>query len=106
MIASLVSIPALAYFIMPSRPAKPKSVSDEAVRQVNLDPAAAKRARNEKNEKSENENELRRLHPEHEDPETFRPAFGQIHKQKRVDMPPDGRNHQALHDRARGRAQE
>lgn len=38
-------------------------------------------------------------HPEHREPERFKPAFGQVHERKRVDGPPDGRNHKELNDR-------
>ncbi|KAI1111361.1 hypothetical protein F5Y14DRAFT_315001 [Nemania sp. NC0429] len=83
LIASLVAIPALAYFMIPSRPAKPRVESRETG------------------------NDRRHVvHPEDEDPKNFKPAFGQVHQQKRVDMPPDGRHHQALHDKARERAQD
>ncbi|TGJ84312.1 hypothetical protein E0Z10_g4470 [Xylaria hypoxylon] len=95
MIAALVGIPALAYFIIPSRPTKP-APETAAKRRPNLDPAAPKRIRNE-NEPDE----PKYVHPEHENPDEFKPAFGQLHKQKRVDTPPDGKNHQALSDRAR-----
>ncbi|KAI1181873.1 hypothetical protein F5B17DRAFT_232770 [Nemania serpens] len=97
MIASLLGVPALAYFLIPSRP---KSVSQAATRRPNLDPAAEKRARNETGSDSGRGTDP--VHPEDKDPENFKPAFGQVHQQKRVDTPPDGRHHQALHDRARG----
>ncbi|KAI1428211.1 hypothetical protein F5Y12DRAFT_711528 [Xylaria sp. FL1777] len=93
MFAALVGIPALVYFMIPSRPTKP---TPAAKRAPNLDPAARKR------ERDENEPDSRKyVHPEHENPEEFKPEFGQLHKQKRVDTPPDGRHHQALNDRAR-----
>jgi hypothetical protein len=41
----------------------------------------------------------RHTHPEHREPEKYKPPFGQLHQNKRVDGPPDGRNHQALNDR-------
>ncbi|KAI1756576.1 hypothetical protein F4782DRAFT_272013 [Xylaria castorea] len=95
MIAALVGIPALAYFIIPSKPIPQQSAE---VRAPNLDPAAAKRRRHE------NEHDRPRYaHPEHEHPEDYKPEFGQLHKAKRVDGPPDGRNHQSLSDRARQR---
>ncbi|KAI0436707.1 hypothetical protein F4803DRAFT_572016 [Xylaria telfairii] len=95
MIAALVGIPALAYFIIPPRTNKAIPQPAE-VRAPNLDPAATKHHRDE-NEPDQ----VKYAHPEHKSPEEFKPAFGQLHKQKRVDSPPDGRNHQALSDRAR-----
>ncbi len=93
MIAGLVGVPALVYFMMiPSGPPKPKA---EATRPPNLDPAAARK-------RSRDENEPTYEHPEQKNPEESKPEFGQLHKPKRVDTPPDGRHHQALHDRARG----
>ncbi|KAH9888189.1 hypothetical protein F4778DRAFT_410940 [Xylariomycetidae sp. FL2044] len=60
-----------------------------------LDPAAKKR------EKKETEPGTPKYkHPEHEDPE-LQASFGRVHKQKRVDGPPDDRNHQSLQDRQR-----
>ncbi|KAI8954831.1 hypothetical protein F4801DRAFT_452293 [Xylaria longipes] len=93
--AALVGVPVLVYFIIPPRSNKPRQ-QPAAARAPNLDPAAHKRNRDE--------NEADRVkyaHPEHENPEEFKPAFGQLHKPKRVDSPPDGRHHQALTDRAR-----
>ncbi|KAI0416075.1 hypothetical protein F5X98DRAFT_376055 [Xylaria grammica] len=98
MIAALVGVPVLAYFMIPSRPTKAAGGAAAAAgsRPPNLDPAAAKRVRDE------NEPEERKYaHPEHKNPEEFKPAFGQLHQQKRVDMPPDGKNHQSLNDRSR-----
>ncbi|KAI1739291.1 hypothetical protein F4680DRAFT_142211 [Xylaria scruposa] len=95
MIAALVGIPALAYFIIPSRSDKPIPQTTQ-VRAPNLDPAADARRRHE-NESSH----AKYAHPEHLHPEEYKPEFGQLHKRKRVDGPPDGRNHQSLSDRAR-----
>ncbi|KAI0873455.1 hypothetical protein GGS24DRAFT_463483, partial [Hypoxylon argillaceum] len=83
----------MAYFMMPARP-KPASSTASASRAPNLDPAADKRARDEGVHH-------KYMHPEHEHPEDFKPRFGEVHKRKRVDMPPDGRHHQSLSDRAR-----
>ncbi|TRX97743.1 hypothetical protein FHL15_001498 [Xylaria flabelliformis] len=95
MIAALVGIPALAYFIIPSRSDKPITPTTE-VRAPNLDPAAASKRRHE------NESDhARYAHPEHLNPEEYKPEFGRLHKAKRVDGPPDNRNHQTLSDRAR-----
>ncbi|GAW25175.1 hypothetical protein SAMD00023353_0203020 [Rosellinia necatrix] len=101
--AALVGIPALAYYIIPSRAAKSlQQGPDPAVavsRPPNLDPAADKRRRGRRAEE-----QRRYAHPEHEDPAAFKPAFGLPHRHKRVDGPPDGRHHQALSDRARVQA--
>ncbi|KAI0450588.1 hypothetical protein F5B21DRAFT_422564 [Xylaria acuta] len=97
MIAALVGIPALAYFIIPPRSNKSIPQPAEA-RAPNLDPAATQRHRDETEP-----DQVKYAHPEHKNPEEFKPAFGQLHKQKRVDGPPDGRHHQALTDRARQR---
>lgn len=112
MIASLVGVSALAYFLIPSRSANPKSPTEDAVGHATIDPAGATRARDAK----EREREARLAaqpkreglapHPEHVDQEDSKPAFGRMHQQKRVDMPPDGRHHQSLQDRARERSQE
>ncbi|KAF2965137.1 hypothetical protein GQX73_g8425 [Xylaria multiplex] len=100
MIAALVGIPALVYFMIPSRPA-PSGASTAAgtTRRPNLDPAAAKRAREER--ELEHHGERKYMHPEHRNPEDYKVPFGQIHKAKRVDEAPDGRNHQSLSERAR-----
>ncbi|KAI0535815.1 hypothetical protein GGR58DRAFT_503880 [Xylaria digitata] len=96
-IAGLVGIPAVVYFMMPSRP-PPSGPSTATTRRPNLDPAAVKRARDE----HEHEHgERKYMHPEHRNPEDFKVPFGQLHKAKRVDEAPDGRNHQSLSGRAR-----
>ncbi|KAI0863260.1 hypothetical protein F4860DRAFT_79628 [Xylaria cubensis] len=95
MIAALVGIPALAYFIIPSRSDKSIPQTTE-IRRPNLDPAAASKRRHE-NESGQ----AKYAHPEHLNPEEYKPEFGRLHKQKRVDGPPDARNHQTLSDRAR-----
>ncbi|KAI0483262.1 hypothetical protein GGR56DRAFT_686505 [Xylariaceae sp. FL0804] len=43
----------------------------------------------------------RYLHPEHKEPEKFKPPPGVAHPAKRNDGPPDGRNHENLSNRAR-----
>ncbi|KAI1365714.1 hypothetical protein F5Y08DRAFT_171149 [Xylaria arbuscula] len=96
MIAAIVGIPALAYFMIPSRPAASGQPAAHASKAPNLDPAARKRERD-----ANEPHERKYMHPEHKDPETFKPAFGQLHQPKRVDSAPDGRNHQAMSDRAR-----
>ncbi|KAH8666645.1 hypothetical protein BX600DRAFT_511563 [Xylariales sp. PMI_506] len=40
-------------------------------------------------------------HPEDREPDKFKPPFGQLHQRKRVDSPPDGRNHADLNARDR-----
>ncbi|KAK8069700.1 hypothetical protein PG994_006316 [Apiospora phragmitis] len=62
-----------------------------------LDPAGKTRASKEALEAAGGQR--KHTHPEHLDPETFKPAFGRQHQRKRVDGPPDGRNHQALNER-------
>ncbi|ORY62529.1 uncharacterized protein BCR38DRAFT_486799 [Pseudomassariella vexata] len=59
-----------------------------------LDPVARFR-----NAKEANANGRKHLHPEHLEPEVYKPAFGRVHQRKRVDGPPDGRNHKDLNDR-------
>ncbi|KAI1131753.1 hypothetical protein F5Y10DRAFT_233015 [Nemania abortiva] len=93
MIAALVGIPAIAYFMIPPRSAPKPAHESGGPRAPNLDPAAAKRARDETQRKY--------VHPEHENPDDYKPRFGEVHKHKRVDTPPDGRHHQSLSDRAR-----
>ncbi|KAI0401036.1 hypothetical protein F4802DRAFT_619208 [Xylaria palmicola] len=105
-IAMLVGVPALAYFIIPSRTSAAQTVGESpaaaAARRPSLDPAAAKRGRDEHEHEHEPDQRGRKyVHPEHEHPETFKPAFGQLHQAKRVDSPPDGRHHQSLSDRVR-----
>ncbi|KAI0523764.1 hypothetical protein F5B22DRAFT_415648 [Xylaria bambusicola] len=96
MIAAIVGIPALTYFMLPSRPAAAgKPVANPSIR-PNLDPAARKRDRD-----SHESDEPKYVHPEHKNPDEFKSAFGQLHQQKRVDSPPDRRHHQALNDKAR-----
>ncbi|KAI0966780.1 hypothetical protein F4678DRAFT_266261 [Xylaria arbuscula] len=100
MLAALLALPVLAYILIPSKPAKQapstQAAAAAATKSPNLDPAARKR------ERAANEPDERKyMYPEHKNPEEFRPAFGQLHKQKRVDTPPDGKHHQALNDRAR-----
>ncbi|KAI4867502.1 hypothetical protein F4820DRAFT_445950 [Hypoxylon rubiginosum] len=90
-----VAIPALAWFSM--RTTKP--VTSTNVPSPTLNPAERSRT------KRENERDTpQALHAEQEDPELKAP-FGALHKAKRVDGPPDGRNHQALSDRRKERAQ-
>ena len=62
-----------------------------------LDPAGDTRAKKEASAAAGGQ--PKHVHPEHEDPESFKPAFGRQHQRKRVDGPPDGRNHQALSER-------
>ncbi|KAI0173369.1 hypothetical protein GGR52DRAFT_571882 [Hypoxylon sp. FL1284] len=63
-----------------------------------LDPAERARTKRE-NAPSEPAH----VHPEHHDPDLKAP-FGVVHKQKRVDDPPDDRNHGALSERNRNRS--
>ncbi|KAI0486355.1 hypothetical protein F4859DRAFT_511346 [Xylaria cf. heliscus] len=98
MIAALVGIPVLVYFIIPPRSNNTPTPQPSSTRPPNLDPAAAAKRNNRARSEP---GQVKYAHPEHENPEDFKPAFGQLHKQKRVDGPPDGRNHQALADRAR-----
>ncbi|KAK8121050.1 hypothetical protein PG999_005170 [Apiospora kogelbergensis] len=71
--------------------------AEAAQRRAASDPAAKARARKE--ELAASGGQPKHIHPEHLDPETYKPAFGRQHQRKRVDGPPDGRNHQALNDR-------
>ncbi|KAK7942839.1 uncharacterized protein PG986_011952 [Apiospora aurea] len=64
-----------------------------------LDPAGKVRATKE--ETAANGGQSKHMHPEDRDPETFKPPFGLQHPRKRVDGPPEERNHQALNDRNR-----
>ncbi|KAI0102225.1 hypothetical protein GGR51DRAFT_562896 [Nemania sp. FL0031] len=93
MIAGLVGIPAIAYMMIPPRAAPKHTRAPGETLAPNLDPAAEKRAHSEADRKY--------VHPEHENPDDYKPRFGEVHKHKRVDTPPDGRNHQSLSDRAR-----
>ncbi|KAM0807400.1 hypothetical protein AB5N19_07740 [Seiridium cardinale] len=65
----------------------------------NTDPAG--KARAAKEQAQERDGKVKYEHPEDRDPEKFKPEFGRLHERKRVDGPPDGRNHQELHDRQR-----
>ncbi|KAI0818388.1 hypothetical protein GGR55DRAFT_73152 [Xylaria sp. FL0064] len=98
-IAALIGIPTLVYFMIPSRPVNataPPRTLQEATQPPNLDPAAVKRHRD-----AHEPDEGKYVHPENMNPEEFRPPFGQLHKKKRVDTPPDNKHHQALNDRAK-----
>lgn len=71
-----------------TKPITPTNVSSPV-----LDPAEKARM------KRENEVDTpRRVHPEHQDPELKAP-FGVLHKPKRVDGPPDDRNHGSMSER-------
>ncbi|KAI5926884.1 hypothetical protein F4810DRAFT_653963 [Camillea tinctor] len=84
-----VTIPALAWFTLKDGPMQATNVAAPT-----LDPAL------KLNERRENESLPKYRHPEHEDPELKAP-FGQVHKRKRVDGPPDDRNHKSLSERIR-----
>ncbi|XXG94995.1 hypothetical protein Hte_001255 [Hypoxylon texense] len=90
-----VAIPTLAWFSM--RTTKP--VAPTNVPSPTLDPAERTRVKRENAPDTP-----QRLHAEQQDPELKAP-FGALHKAKRVDSPPDERNHQSLSDRSRERAQ-
>ncbi|KAK7931411.1 hypothetical protein PG985_002123 [Apiospora marii] len=64
-----------------------------------LDPAGKTRAKKE--ESAANGGQPKHMHPEDHDPAAFKPGFGRQHERKRVDGPPDARNHQELNDRNR-----
>ncbi|KAF7542035.1 hypothetical protein G7054_g144 [Neopestalotiopsis clavispora] len=66
---------------------------------MNSDPAA--KARAAKEAKEERGGTVKYEHPEDREPERYKPAFGRQHERKRVDGPPDGRNHAELHERQR-----
>jgi hypothetical protein len=85
-----VTVPTLGWFAM-----GPREVSTQAAANPELDPAARKKAAKETEDSSP-----KYIHPEHRDDELQAP-FGQLHKKKRVDGPPDDRNHQSLNDRQR-----
>ncbi|KAI1775642.1 hypothetical protein F4818DRAFT_440919 [Hypoxylon cercidicola] len=90
-----VALPTLAWFSM--RTTKP--ITSTNVPSPVSDPAGKKRARRE------NEPDTpQALHPEQQDPELKAP-FGAVHKPKRVDGPPDDRNHGSLSERNKNRAQ-
>lgn len=90
-----MTIPALAWFYM--RTDKPVTATN--VPSPVLDPAERTRV------KRENEPDApQQVHHEQEDPELKAP-FGALHKAKRVDGPPDARNHQSLSDRSKVKAQ-
>ncbi|KAI1431588.1 hypothetical protein GGR50DRAFT_678803 [Xylaria sp. CBS 124048] len=107
-IAGLLGVPAIAYFMIPPRPGQgvsagagagtAKKTTADNVKRPGLDPAARSRERKEVDDIGV---PAKYAHPEHLDPEEFKPAFGLKHKQKRVDYPPDERHHQAMNDRAR-----
>ncbi|KAI1259271.1 hypothetical protein F5Y18DRAFT_410270 [Xylariaceae sp. FL1019] len=94
----VAAVPFLAYYIIaPSR----STANDETTSirgDPDSDPAARKRER-----AAVEEDGPKYLHPEQKNPEDYKPAFGQRHKVKRVDSPPDERNHQALQDKQRQR---
>ncbi|KAI1758998.1 hypothetical protein GGR53DRAFT_528192 [Hypoxylon sp. FL1150] len=90
-----VTIPGLTWFFM----RKDKPITPSSVSSPDLDPAERIRSRRE------NESDTPRpIHPEHEDPELKAP-FGVVHKRKRVDGPPDDRNHASLSERNKSKAQ-
>lgn len=95
MIAGLVGVPTMAYFLLMPRESGNKNMApanEVHTSAVNLDPAARKRAMKDGTVYA---------HPEMQYPDDFKPAFGQLHQRKRVDGPPDGRHHQAMQDRLR-----
>ncbi|KAI0203927.1 hypothetical protein F4808DRAFT_416294 [Astrocystis sublimbata] len=89
--------------MIPGRSSKPVSqpqvsAQSSALTPPDLDPAGRSRQR------KENEpDQAKYAHPEHIDPETYKPEFGRLHKPKRVDNPPDNQNHRALSEKARQR---
>ncbi|KAI1333244.1 hypothetical protein F5Y16DRAFT_355221 [Xylariaceae sp. FL0255] len=91
-IGLLVGIPVLALLVFSSgrrrvedaKRADPPPPPDS-------DPAGTARVRKADAEGSR----FRDRHPEHEHPDEYRPPFGQLHKAKRNDEPPDERNHQS-----------
>ncbi|KAI1813317.1 hypothetical protein GGS20DRAFT_489799 [Poronia punctata] len=118
LIGASVGLPALAYFMIPSPKPEPAiSVSSES--ETTMTPSSsttsppatpkkqqlsgqANRSHNRKKAEEEDEHGgPRYLHPEMRDPDKYKPPFGQLHAKKRVDGPPDGRNHQNMSDRQR-----
>ncbi|KAK8116093.1 hypothetical protein PG984_012595 [Apiospora sp. TS-2023a] len=75
------------------------AAQDAGYKRPDLDPAAKARARKE--ETLANGGQPKHMHPEDHDPAAFKPEFGRQHQRKRVDGPPDGRNHKDLNDRNR-----
>ncbi|KAI1341344.1 hypothetical protein F5Y15DRAFT_353834 [Xylariaceae sp. FL0016] len=92
---AFAAVPVLAYLIM--REPAVVAPASSTVADHGLDPAERSRARKEAGD----DGKPKYTHPEHENPEEFKPPFGQQHKRKRVDGPPDDRNHQSLADRQR-----
>ncbi|KAI1496575.1 hypothetical protein F5X99DRAFT_399905 [Biscogniauxia marginata] len=85
-----VTVPALAWFALRDDAEQATKVAAPL-----LDPGLKTR------EKREAEPSAPKYkHAEDDDPELKAP-FGQVHKRKRVDGPPDERNHQSLSDRNR-----
>ncbi|KAI0017665.1 hypothetical protein F4780DRAFT_584215 [Xylariomycetidae sp. FL0641] len=90
-----VTIPALAWYTLGGGAAKAGQPASDGRPPAALNPAERMRQR-----RADEPDAPKYKHPEHEDPK-FRARFGEPHAQKRVDSPPDGRNHQALQDRNR-----
>ncbi|KAI4604106.1 hypothetical protein KJ359_000234 [Pestalotiopsis sp. 9143b] len=67
--------------------------------ELQSDPAA--RSRLAKEQLEARGGKVKYEHPEDREPERFKPAFGRQHERKRVDGPPEGRNHAELHERQR-----
>ncbi|KAI2635421.1 hypothetical protein GGS21DRAFT_81234 [Xylaria nigripes] len=98
-IGALASLPILAYFVIPLRTVE-EMVPEIDTKRPNLDPGGKKRRQKEEGT-APSIGGTKYMHPEHKDPEAFKPGFGIPHKRKRVDEIPDGRHHQTLNDRAR-----
>ncbi|KAI1847639.1 hypothetical protein JX265_000877 [Neoarthrinium moseri] len=101
LILGLVAVTVPAVYLLSTRNAKaqekPAAEKTHAPPQVHPDPA--ERARLAKEKLAANDGKVKYEHPEHLEPDKYKPAFGRVHERKRVDGPPDGRNHQELHDR-------
>ncbi|KAI0160282.1 hypothetical protein GGR57DRAFT_414562 [Xylariaceae sp. FL1272] len=97
-IGLVAAVPFLAYYIMSPSSTRATTETTAIRGDPDSDPAARKRER-----AAVEEDGPKYLHPETKNPEDFKPAFGQLHKVKRVDSPPDERNHQALQDKQRQR---
>ncbi|KAK8045268.1 hypothetical protein PG993_005292 [Apiospora rasikravindrae] len=103
---ALVGLTLPALYLYTSRSASGTHPTAAAVRDLEagykppeLDPAGKTRAKRAETEA--NDGKPKHMHPEDHHPELFKPEFGRQHMRKRVDGPPDERNHQALNDRNR-----
>ncbi|ETS78047.1 hypothetical protein PFICI_10109 [Pestalotiopsis fici W106-1] len=94
-----VSLPTLYLWQTRNSHYQTRSIDHPPPAALNSDPAARARAAREALE--ERGGKVKYEHPEDREPERFKPAFGRQHERKRVDGPPDGRNHHDLHEKQR-----